>query len=214
MEKYFDATVSLSPDIAVYQGDPKIEFEQVSSIKKGKPFNLLRFNLSSHSGTHIDAPFHFFQLGKSVDEILPEVLFGPARVVTVRGRPSISRKILESINLDGITRVLFKTDHSYLLDRYTRFRSSYVYLEVDACGYLVGKGIRLVGIDSFSIEKHGSSDYMCHKVLLGAGVVILEMVNLKDIDDGDYEMFCLPLKIHKGDGAPARVILRTSNYNE
>jgi len=208
MTEYIDASVSIHSNLAAYGEDPPVEFEYVKAINMAEPYNLLQVKMTSHSGTHVDAPYHFFQSGKTVDQLPLDVLIGPARVVLVRGQESISQKFLEKVDLEGVRRVLFKTDHSYLRDRYTRFRSNYVHLEVDACGYLVGKGVKLVGIDSFSIEEFDSADHMAHKVLLGAGVVVVEMVNLKDVEPGEYEMFCIPLKIKKGDGAPTRVILK------
>jgi arylformamidase len=152
MSKYIDVTIPISQDMAIFRGDPPVELDAVSSVKKGDPCNVTGICMGSHTGTHVDAPSHFFSSGKTVDEIPLDLFIGPARVFQMRGHKSISRDLLESLDMEGCSRVLFKTDHSYLLDRYTRFRPDYVHLSVDACGFLVQKGVRLVGIDSFSVE--------------------------------------------------------------
>jgi arylformamidase len=211
MSKYLDVTVPIHPGMAVYQGSPEVNFTNSSSMKRRDPYNVTGISMSSHTGTHIDCPAHFFQNGKTLDDISLEILIGPVKVINVQNCKSISRKILEKIDFGRNERILFKTDHSMLRDRYSRFRSNYVHMEVDACGYLVQRGIKLVGIDTFSVDSFETQDYMCHKVLLGAGVVIIEMVDLKDVEPGDYSMVCLPLKILKGDGAPARVILQSNS---
>ena len=207
MSKYYDITVPISSELAVYQGDPPVKIEPLSSIADDDPYNINKLEISTHTGTHVDAPNHYFKSGKTVDQIPLDTLIGTTRVILIRGHRVITRELLEKENLDGVTRLLIKTDHSYLLDRYSKFRSNFCHLDVDACGYLVSKGIKIVGIDTFSIEQFESQNHMCHKVLLGAGVVIIEMVDLKAVEPGDYVMTCLPLKVEKGDGAPSRIIL-------
>jgi len=208
--KYYDLTIPIKNQMVVYEGDPPVSISSFSSIKKGDPYNLLNIQISSHTGTHIDAPFHFFQNGQSVENISLETLIGTVRVVLVRNEKIITKQVLQKIDFNGAKRVLFKTDHSFLRDRYSRFRSDYVHLDLDAAGYLVEKGIKLVGIDSFSVESYDRKDHLCHKVLLGAGVIILEMLDLKRVNPGVYELICLPLKIAEGDGAPVRAVLKTS----
>ncbi|MCD4785494.1 MAG: cyclase family protein [Candidatus Eremiobacteraeota bacterium] len=207
--KFYDLTIPIKNKMAVYEGDPGVSVESFSSMKKGDPYNLLNVQMGSHTGTHIDAPFHFFQNGKSVDDIPLKTLVGPARVYLIRNEKIITKQILQNMDFNGVERALFKTDHSFLRDRYSRFRSDYVHLDLDAAGYLVGKGMKIVGIDSFSVESYSRKDHLSHKVLLGSGITILEMLDLKKVEPGDYELICLPLKIHEGDGAPVRAILRT-----
>lgn len=209
MSKYIDITIPIKDRMMVYQGDPEVIIEPFNSVDRGDSYNLLKIQMGSHTGTHIDAPYHFFKNGKSVDQIPMESLIGKVRVLMVRNEKVITPNILKGLDLNGVERILFKTDHSYLRDRYSRFRSSYVHLDIEAADYLANKGIKMVGIDSFSIESFDSKDNLCHKVLLGAGVLILEMLNLRDVDPGDYELICLPLNIFNGDGAPVRAILRS-----
>ena len=209
MSKYYDITVAIKDDMVVYQGDPDVLIEDFSSVKKGDPCNILKLQISSHTGTHIDAPYHFFMSGQTVDQIPPESLIGKARVILIRNEKIITKDIIKKLDLSGVERLLFKTDHSYLRDRYSRFRSNYIHLDIEAADYLASQGIKMVGIDSFSVENFESKDFLCHKVLLGAGVLILEMLNLREVEPGDYELICLPLKISKGDGSPVRAFLRS-----
>ncbi|MCE1248776.1 MAG: cyclase family protein [Firmicutes bacterium] len=209
MQKYFDITIPIKNKMMVYEGDPEVELTPHCSIKNGDAFNLLHIKMGSHTGTHMDAPCHFFQNGRTVEDIPVDTLIGTARVVLIRNERVITRKALQNIDLTGVERVLFKTDHSYLRDRYHKFRTDYVYIDVECASYLASMGIKVIGIDSISIEEYGNSSNLCHKILLGAGIVILEMLDLKDIQPGDYELICLPLKIQQGDGAPVRAVLRS-----
>ena len=209
MSKYIDITIPIKDRMMVYQGDPEVIIESFNSVDRGDSYNLLKIQMGSHTGTHIDAPYHFFKNGKSIDQISIDSLIGKVRVLLVRNEKVITTNILKGMDLKDVDRILFKTDHSYLRDRYSRFRSSYVHLDIEAADYLANQGVKLVGIDSFSIESFDSKDNLCHKVLLGAGVLILEMLNLRDVDPGDYELICLPLNIFNGDGAPVRAILRS-----
>jgi arylformamidase len=133
-------------------------------------------------------------------------LMGRARVVEVTA-PRIDEAVLEEFDFTVDARVLFKTRNSYLLSRKS-FVEDYVYLTPGAARALVSNGIKVVGIDYLSIEKFGDESFETHRVLLGAGTVIIEGLDLREIEPGDYEMICLPLKVKDGDGAPARVVLR------
>ncbi len=209
MSKYIDITIPIKDKMMVYQGDPDVIIEPFNSVDRGDSYNLLKIQMGSHTGTHIDAPYHFFKNGKSVDQIPLESLIGKVRVVLVRNEKVITATILKNLDLKGVDRILFKTDHSFLRDRYSRFRSNYVHLDIEGADYLANQGIKMVGIDSYSVENFDSKDNLCHKVLLGAGVLILEMLDLRDVDPGEYELICLPLNIFNGDGAPVRAILRS-----
>jgi arylformamidase len=209
MSEFIDITVGIEEGLAVFPGDPPVEINYIKSIKEGDLSNVTQICASVHTGTHIDAPYHFFQNGMKIEDIDLEKLMGPIEVVLIRNTSIITREILEKTNLGEFKRVIFKTDHSYLLDRFTRFRKDFVHFSVDACGYLVEKAVRFVGIDSFSIESYESKDFMGHKILLGAGIPVLEVLDLKGVSPGSYEMLCLPMRVDTGDAAPARVLLKT-----
>lgn len=190
-----------------YPGDPGAEIKPARQICDGAIANLSLLKLGSHSGTHIDAPHHFFDGGKTVDRLSLETLVGPVRVLDLTGIEStIDREQLESSGLEGVTRLLLKTSNSGLWSS-PDFSEDYVSLSGPAADYLVNLGIVLLGIDYLSIEQFKSEDYHVHHALLGAGVVVLEGIDLGRVEAGDYELVCLPLKIRGGDGAPARAIL-------
>jgi arylformamidase len=156
----------------------------------------------------VDAPAHFLADGATVDELPLEILMGKARVIEVSVNEGIRRDDLEALDLADDLRLLIKTRMSGQLQK-RAFQEDYAYLTPEAAGYLAQIGIKLVGIDSLSIEKFGSEDYDSHRALLLAGVVIVEGLDLSEVEPGEYDMVCLPLRIAGGDGAPARVLLRT-----
>jgi arylformamidase len=209
MGKIYDVTVPLSRDLPTYPGDPPFELTFTHRIADGQSYNVTRLALGSHSGTHVDAPYHFLADGATVEQLPLEILLGKCRVVELLAREKIQRADLEALQLRDDLRVLLKTRMSGQLRPGREFQEDFVYLTEDAASYLVQVGIKLVGIDYLSVEKFGSTDFPAHHVLLGAGVVIVEGLDLFDVEPGEYDMTCLPLRIVGGDGSPARVILRT-----
>lgn len=206
--KIYDITVPISTELPVYPGDPPIELERVMSLEKGDIANVTRLCCSTHIGTHVDPPSHFLPDGIPLDQLSLDTLIGPARVVDVGDVPSIDAAVLERCDLDGATRILFKTRNSEFWPKDKIFREDFAYIEPDAAEVLVQRGVQLVGIDYLSVEKFNFDEPKTHLILLGAGVVVVEGLALHEVPPGDYELFCLPLKIKEGDGAPARVVLR------
>jgi arylformamidase len=208
MAKIFDVTVPLSARLPTFPGDPPFRLEPTHRMRDGEPYNVSRLVFGTHAGTHVDAPFHFDPEGATVDQLPLEILVGKARVVELHTRERIDRADLEALDLRDDLRLLFKTRMSGQL-RQPEFQETFVYLTPEAAAHLVQSGIKLVGIDSLSVEKFGSRDHAAHHALLQAGVVIVEGLDLSDVGPGEYEMVCLPLLVEGADGAPARVILRT-----
>ena len=205
--KIYDVTLPLSEGMIVYPGDPPVKIERKTTINKSEATsNLSLYSFGSHTGTHVDPPLHFIENGVSIDKLPLELLMGRARVVEVTA-PRIDEAVLEEFDFTADARVLFKTRNSYLLSG-KRFVEDYVCVTPGAARALVSNGIKVVGIDYLSIEKFGDESYETHRTLLGAGTVIIEGLDLREIEPGDYEMICLPLKVKDGDGAPARVVLR------
>jgi arylformamidase len=204
--KIYDVTVPIAEDLITYPGDPKVRIKQTRRLNENANYNLTTFTLGSHTGTHIDAPLHLMENGLSVDHLPLEMLIGRARVVEVTA-PMITREVLQEFDFTADMRLLFKTRNSYLWGQ-GRFVREYVSITPEAAHYLLKEGIKLVGIDYLSVDKFDSEELETHAVLLGAGAIIIEGVNLREIEPGDYEMICLPLKVKGGDGAPARVVLR------
>jgi arylformamidase len=195
----------------VWPGDSRVKIERQASIARGDPFNLSRLSLSCHTGTHVDAPFHFAQGGVTVDNLPLDVLVGPAFVAEV-GR--LEGKAIQVYDLASLrfphdtTRLLIKTSNSHLWeDRLCEFEQDYVHLEPKTASWLVRRGIRLIGVDYLSVEAFGVEKHRVHETLLQAGVVVIEGLNLFRVPAGECHLYCLPLKIEGGDGAPARVLV-------
>ncbi|MEP7339105.1 MAG: cyclase family protein, partial [Acidobacteriota bacterium] len=181
------------------------------SLDRGDIANVTRLCCSTHIGTHVDPPSHFIAGAATLDELPLDVLIGTARVVDVGNVMAIDAATLAACDLAGAERVLFKTRNSGFWPPTgpdAQFHEDFVYIEPEAARLLVERGVRLVGIDYLSVEKFNFTEPATHWTLLGAGVVIVEGLALRDVPPGDYELICLPLKIKDGDGAPARVILR------
>lgn len=208
MTRIFDVTVPLSSMVPTFPGDPRFHMEFTHKIADGQPYNVARITMGAHSGTHVDAPYHFLADGATVEQLPLEILMGKARVVEISAREKIERSDLETLDLRDDLRVLIKTRMSGQL-RVAHFQEDFVYLTPDAATYLVQAGIKLVGIDYLSVEQFGSHDFAAHHALLGAGVVIIEGLDLSQVEPGEYEMACLPLRLVGADGSPARVVLRT-----
>ena len=209
----YDVSVALSADTPTYPGDPSIEISQFLSLANGDPANVSLIHFGAHSGTHVDAPAHFLAGGARVNSLSLETLIGRVRVVEVPPTiDTISSEFINSNCQTGEIRFLFKTRNSTFWNHDTPgFRSDYTSLDAGAANALVHLGVKLVGIDYLSVEKFGAETFETHHTLLSEGIVIVEGLDLRQISAGVYELICLPLRISggSGDGAPARVVLRT-----
>jgi arylformamidase len=207
MSRYIDVTAPLSADVPTFPGDPRFQMEFSHRIADGQPYNVAKVTMGVHSGTHVDAPYHFLADGATVDTLPLEILMGKARVVQMAGRDCIDREDILALDLADEIRVLFKTRMSGQL-KTPEFQEDFVYLTPAAAAHLVQAGIKLVGIDYLSVEKYQSRDFGAHHALLEAGVVVVEGLDLSEAEPGEYDMACLPLRIVGADGSPARVVLR------
>ena len=195
----------------VYEGDPGVKIEPWSAFAKGDTANVSMLEFGAHTGTHVDAPAHFIEGANTIDKLPLETLIGRARVVRVPDEVlEIDPTFLSGCDLDGVERVIFHTRNSAFWNG-EGFRKDFTHLLPEAAELLVERGVKLVGTDYLSIEKFHSGHHRTHLTLLRKNVVIVEGLKLSDVPPGDYELICLPLKIADGagDGAPARVVLRT-----
>ena len=205
--RWLDVSVPLATGIPSFPGNPEFELQPVKRIADGGSSNVSRLVMGTHTGTHIDAPRHFFDDGAGVDAVAIELLFGRARVVEIGRRGGIGAADLEAAGLREDLRVLLKTPNSALWNG-TAFRDNYTHLTDAGARYLVEQGVKVIGIDYLSIEQFKKPGGPAHRVLLSQGVVIIEGLNLADVEPGMYELYCLPLRIAGADGAPARVVLK------
>ncbi len=209
----YDVSVSISAATPAYPGDPGIEIRQWAAIADGDAANVSLLHFGAHTGTHVDAPSHFIEGAAKVDAMPLDALVGTARVVLIPDDVDvIEASHLSWQNLEGATRIIFKTRNSAFWSNPTSgFREDFTFIAPDAARTLVQSGVQLVGIDYLSVEKFKAERHETHEILLSNGVVIVEGLDLREVTAGDYEFVCLPLKIAggTGDGAPARAILRT-----
>jgi len=192
-----------------YPGDTPFQMKPLLRIAEGKGCNLSALQMGTHTGTHVDPPWHFVEEGIRVDELPLEVLIGKAYVASVRGVPAVTAASLEAAGIpEGVERLLIQTDNSFGAWESPQFEPRFVYLAPDGADWVVQKGIRLVGIDYLSVEQFGATEPLTHRTLLAAGVIAVEGLNLRALEPGWVELVCLPLRIEGGDGAPARVVAR------
>jgi len=201
-----DISLKLAGDTLRWVTAPPFELEERRRMSKGDPNNGSALNMSVHSGTHIDAPFHFVAEGLAIDELPLDRFIGPALVFEVDAERYITKKHVESIKLGGATRVLFKTRNSELLHQ-REYEPDFAAFSVEAAQSLVEQGVELVGLDYLSIA-HADEQVRVHRALLDHGVVLLEGIDLSHVASGRYELMCLPIQIGDSDGAPCRAVLR------
>ena len=209
-KRLIDVSLPLGPDTLVWPGDPPIEIEPKLRIAKGDPANVSQLRIGTHSGTHVDPPVHFVEGAAAIDELPLERVAGPALVADLRHvNAPIAAGELEGLGLpDGLSRLLLRTSNSELWRSLpVDFPDTYACLTPDAAKWIVERGIQLVGIDFLSIEQKGASGHPVHHILLENDVVIVEGLDLREAEPGQYTLFCLPLKVTGGDGGPARAML-------
>ena len=168
-------------------------------------YALSRLVMSSHSGTHIDAPLHFFEGRETLDEMPVDRFFLDADVITVESTVAVTMSELDGYQIEPWQAVLFRTKNSDLPRE--RFHENFVYIEPDVARWLVDMKVSLVGIDYLSVERYDDMDFPVHRILLGAGALILEDVDLRSVEPGRYRLVCLPIKTVRADGAPCRAVL-------
>jgi arylformamidase len=201
-----DVTLPVSGQLPVWPGDPAVA---IACVSDGLPM-VSALTMSCHAGTHVDAPAHFLAGGAPVDRLSLDVLLGPCWVVRCAGGAMITAAMLAAAAIPAAAvRLLIRTENSEHPAR--DFDPAYVALAPDAAGWLLDRGVRLVGIDGPSIEAYDAPDHPVHRALLAAGVIIVENLALGAVAPGAYELICLPLPITGCDGAPARAVLVTSD---
>jgi arylformamidase len=206
---WIDVTVPIRSGMVHWPGNPEVRIERSEKVAAdGGVSRTSALSLGSHTGTHFDAPSHFGVNDTGVDALPIDALIGPARVVSVEECAAVERSDVERLDVQPGERLLLKTRNSSCCWRTDQFVTDYVYVTPDAAAYLVERRVRTLGVDYLSVGGRGAGGAVTHRILLGAGVCVLEGLDLSAVAPGFYDLVALPLRIAGGDGAPARAVLR------
>ncbi len=210
---WVDVTATLDPATTpVYEGDAPMKFDFLKDMRTGDKLTLSVYSMGAHSGTHIDAPMHFVATGAPIDQLPLDRLIGPARVIDIPDSvQAINAAELNQHDWRGTKRVLFRTRSTLRgwMDS-ASFHRDFAYIAPDAAQLLADAGVVLVGVDYISAEQFGAPAPRTHQILLGRGIPIVEGLDLRPVQAGDYDLIVLPLKVRGHEGAPARAIVRKS----
>ncbi|RXT13487.1 arylformamidase [Ammoniphilus sp. CFH 90114] len=200
-----DISQRLHSDVPVWPGDTPFTFQLTWTKEQSGSVNVGQINMSTHTGTHIDAPFHFDSHGAKVIDLDLDLYVGPAKLIHISQKESIGAAELASFDLEGVKRLLIRTDS---WEDPTRFPTEFTFLRPDIGPFLAEKGIRLIGLDVPSVDPMTSKELGAHHALLKNQIHILEGAVLRGIDEGNYELIALPLPLEEADGSPVRAVLR------
>ncbi|MCP4154299.1 MAG: cyclase family protein [bacterium] len=203
--EWLDISLPLDEHLVSWQDEGPPQVKQYCFLDKGDPANTSMFRTDLHAGTHLDAPRHFFNEGKTVEAIDLSILMGEVYVAEIPG-PLITRDALENAQIPPVQRLLFKTGNHELYEK-KQFSTEYTALDVTGAQWVLERQIKLVGIDYLSIEAYGDDNFPVHKALLSQEVVILEGLNLEHAAPGFYQLMALPLKLVATEAAPVRALL-------
>jgi arylformamidase len=204
----YDITRHIQPNTVAWPGVSSYQVETLVAIEQGASVNLTRLTLSPHVGTHADAYYHYETNGAHPAQMDISPYIGRARVVTVDKQDgALTLDDFKQVDLAGVERLLIHSHVSHLPD--DQWAEQFPYLSVELIAYLADLGVVLIGLDSPSVDDFHSKDLPCHHAIFHYGLVNLELLNLRDVPDGDYELIALPLKLDLTCGSPVRAILRT-----
>ncbi len=208
--KIYDISVTTTSDTVTWENKERgFGFDWAAQIGAQSPCYLSVITSGAHVGTHIDAPLHFVPGGNTVEMLDVQTLIGPAQVVQIYGRDTITAADLDQADIpEGTERILFRTDNTRrkLKDDHT-FHKDYIGVAPSAAAWLVQRGVKLVGVDYISVGPYGDANVETHRILLGAAVIILEALALEDVSPGAYTLIALPPKYAGVEAAPCRVVL-------
>lgn len=203
--EWIDISQPLDGWLAHWPGDTPFSYQLTYTKAQTGSVNIGQITTSLHSGTHVDAPFHFDNHGEKIADLDIHLFIGPARLIDLSHVDVIDRAAVEPFDLDGVTRLLIK---SWLPNNPQHFPERIPYLVADLAPYLQEKGIRLIGVDMPSVDPLDSKELPAHHALYQHGVHILENLMLDHVQPGEYELIALPLPLKEADGSPVRAVIR------
>jgi arylformamidase len=207
--KIIDISLSLGTNIPIWPGSTGFNLTWSKQLAAGDSCNNSIIECDSHIGTHLDAPSHFINYGTTIDQLSLDTLIGPCTVVYFPDVGEItSFELSEAKIASNTTRLLVRTNNSeYWSARIPEFKENFTAFTPDAARWIVDQDIHLIGIDYLSVGSY-KNGILIHKILLEAGILVLEGLNLKNVVPDEYELICLPLNVKGAEGAPARAVLR------
>ena len=203
--RLYDISPRIGPGADVWPGDAPYEQQWTWSLGRGDSVNVAHLHLSPHTGAHADAPLHVVADGADSASQALEPFWGPVRVVAREGRDRLTLEEVTGLDWRGVTRVLFRTRRP---DQAMRFDETLAHFTGEAAHFLARQGLRLVGIDTPSVDGFTSKELPAHHAFFAGGVSILEGLELGEVPDGDYELAALPLRLAGADASPVRAVLR------
>jgi arylformamidase len=207
-KKWIDISVTIKPGMVHWPDNPEIKVDKMLDMERGDVCNVSVLSLGSHTGTHMDAPLHFIRNGKSLDKMPLDATIGPCRVIEIKDKEAVKVEEIQFARIKSGERILFKTRNSKKSWKSDNFDEDFVYISKEAAAFLARAKVQTVGIDYLSVGGFRKDGIETHHALLGAGIWVIEGLQLGKIAPGRYELCCLPLKVLNSDGAPARALLR------
>lgn len=206
--KIYDISLPIYPGFVVWPGNPEVVFTLRNSTANGDIANVTDISLCTHTSTHMDAPRHFVHEAPTMEQVDLNIVYGPALVIDVGDVNEVTVDVLERADIPvGTVRLLIKSRNGKYWDGdLSIFHTDYVAIHEDAARWILAHGIKLIGIDYFSIAPFHDL-VTTHRILLSAGVIALEAIDLRQVMPGVYTLAALPLKLIGSDGCPVRAIL-------
>lgn len=206
---WIDVSVPLKTGMVHWPGDPAVKVTRVKHLDRGDSCTLSTLAMGAHTGTHMDAPAHFVAGGATIDALPFDAVIGRARVLHIDARDAIGPEHLERHRVRAGERILLRTLNSARCWRTDKFVKDFVHLSAGAARYLAERRVRTVGVDYLSVGGYKRDGRETHLALLGAGIWVIEGLNLGPVGPGPVDMICLPLRLAGAEGAPARVVVRS-----
>jgi len=207
-KQWIDVSVPLHTGMVYWPSDPSVHIERFADMSNGAVCNVSKMELCCHAGTHMDGLNHFIKDGAPLDTVPFDAVIGPCRVIEINDADCVKPAELKKHKLRKGERILLKTRNSKRQWWNEEFDTKFIHISREAAQHLVDCGIRTIGIDYLSVGGCQRDGVECHQVILGAGIWIIEGLDLTKVRPGKYDLICLPVKIQNSDGAPARAILR------
>jgi arylformamidase len=207
-KRLHDLTITLGERTPVFPGDPPFQRRSVHSLACGDETEVSTFQFCAHNGTHLDLPAHFIAGNPTLESLPPENFILPAVLIDNGTVPFVGPEAVRNSDAAPGEALLLRTANSAAgILTSDHFEEEYAYLAPEAAEACVELGVAMIGMDCFSVDRYGAIGYPSHRILLGAGVLILEGIDLSAVEPGRYTLIALPLKAEGAEASPVRAVL-------